>query len=671
MSTKSFLIALAAMMLPLVVSADTKVVTVDGIKYRISDNGPTTASVTQNVDISGDLVIPRTITIGNTDYTVTAIEDKAFMGCNNITSINIPNSVESIGVLAFSGSVEDDLLGLYTLGTKLISVTIGSGVKSIGANAFGGCKNLKDVYISDLSAWCGIKFGAGNVRGALDISDENPITFQEGELNVGNPLIYAKHLYINGNEAKDMIIPDGVTKINSYVFNGCNMTSITIPNSVTIIGEKAFEGCDNLTSVTIPKSVTRIEENAFRGCNNLTSVYISDIAAWCKITTESELPQPYHLFMMGEEIKDLIIPDGIKTINRSVFSGCKYLTSVTIPKSVTRIEENAFRGCNNLTSVYISDIAAWCTIYFRSNPLYYARHLYVKDEEITELVIPDEVKSIGKYAFEHFSELTSVKISNNVTSIGVNAFCGCPKLNNVTLGKSVKMIYTGAFADCDDLSDVTCFAANVPTTESNVFSHPERITLHVPEESIPLYKGYNPWASFKSIVKTEKTSYALTYMVDGEVYKSYDIKYGSTIIPESEPVKEGYTFSGWSEIPEEMPAYNVVITGTFTLIPLGQCSAPTINIENGEVVFACDTKGVQYHYDIQHFDVKRGDGNNIRLTNTYRISVYASKEGYEDSDVTTKDLQFAVGKKGDVDGDGNVNAADVVHLTNIIMSMAE
>ena len=96
-----------------------------------------------------------------------------------------------------------------------------------------------------------------------------------------------------------------------------------------------------------------------------------------------------------------------------------------------------------------------------------------------------------------------------------------------------------------------------------------------------------------------------------------------------------------------------------------QCSSPTISIKNGEITFACETDGVTYHYDIKSLDDKTGEGNSIKLTNTYRVSVYASKEGFTDSDVATKDIQMQL---CDANGDGVLNAADIVTIVNMIMS---
>ncbi len=197
-----------------------------------------------------------------------------------------------------------------------------------------------------------------------------------------------------------MTIPDSVTSIGSYAFYGCtNLTSVVIPNSVTNIGGYAFEDCSGLTSVTIPDSVTSIGFEAFKGCNGLTAVYIHDLAAWCGIEFGSSFSSAHHLYLDGEEVVDLTIPDSVTSIGSYAFHGCANLTSVAIPDSVTSIGSEAFYGCSGLTSV----------------------------------TIPDSVTSIGYYAFYGCSGLTSVTIRNSVTSIEAKAFYGCHGLTAVTI----------------------------------------------------------------------------------------------------------------------------------------------------------------------------------------------------------------------------------------------
>ena len=145
----------------------------------------------------------------------------------------------------------------------LTSVTIGNSVTSIGVRAFFNCSGLKDIYITDLTAWC-------NISGLNYLMSYNSID---------------KKLYLNNNLVTTLTIPDSVTTIGSGTFYGCSgLTSVTIPDSVISIGELAFYGCSGLTSVTIPDSVTSIGDCAFSGCSGLKNItYTGTIADWKNI----------------------------------------------------------------------------------------------------------------------------------------------------------------------------------------------------------------------------------------------------------------------------------------------------------------------------------------------------------------------------------------------------
>ena len=239
----------------------------------------------------------------------------------------------------------------------------------------------------------------------------------------------------------EIIISDSVTSIGNSAFSGCSsLTSVTIPDSVTSIGYEAFRGCSSLTSITLGNSVTSIESSAFTNCSRLTSVYYTgDIASWCGITFGNEYSNPLYyaaiLYINNELIKDIVIPDTITEIKKYAFYGWNG-TSITIPDSVTSIGNSAFNNCSILTSVYYTgDIASWCGITFSgstSNPLYYAHNLYIDNELIKDIVIPDTVTELKAYAFTGWNG-TSITIPDSVTSIGYGVFPGCSSLQSITI----------------------------------------------------------------------------------------------------------------------------------------------------------------------------------------------------------------------------------------------
>ena len=248
----------------------------------------TSVTIPDSVTSTGEYTFSDCVSLTSVTIpdSVTCIDNGAFYGCRSLTSVTIPDSVTSIGRSAFSRC------------TSLTSVTIPDSVTSIGSGAFSNCAALTGIWVTE-----GNSHYSSDASGVLFSKDKTTLVQCPGTLAA-------------------CTIPDSVTSIVGYAFDGCtSLTSVTIPDGVTSIGGAAFYGCTSLTSVTIPDSVTSIGKSAFRYCTSLTSV---------------------------------TIPDSVTSIDEYAFYDCKSLTSVTIPDSVTSIGDWAFSGCKSLTNVYFT-----------------------------------------------------------------------------------------------------------------------------------------------------------------------------------------------------------------------------------------------------------------------------------------------------------------------------
>ena len=204
---------------------------------------------------------------------------------------------------------------------------------------------------------------------------------------------------------------------------------------------------------------------------------------------------------------------------------------------------------------------------YNSNPLTTTKTLKINNEEIRDLVIPDDVKYIGDYAFRGCTNITSVTMGENVTKIGTSAFSGCKNCASFTIGENVTNIGSWAFQGCSALTSLISLPRKVPSTSSNTFDNSikDQTILYVPSAALEAYSSKTPWSDFYDIVALNIPKHQLAYYVDDALYKSFTLEEGEYITPEPAPEKEGYTFSGWSEIPERMPKHDVTVTGSFTL----------------------------------------------------------------------------------------------------------
>lgn len=332
-------------------------------------------------EFSGIAVIPSRVSFSGKTYVVTEIGESAFQDCKSLTSISLPETLTQIGNHAFIRC------------TSLTSIAIPAHMSKIGKNAFHVCESLSKADFSSIEHLCSIKF----------------------ETNTSNPLFYAHHLYIKGQEVRDVTIPNGITEIAQFT----------------------FWGCSSLTSVSMPESVTEIGQEAFHDCSGLTSIRFSN-----------------HL----------------NTIGKYAFAQCTGLTSLAIPESVTIISSFAFSGCENLVSV----------------------------------LIPDGEIVIGSFVFEYCRSLATITLPQGITVIYPLTFYDCTNLRSVTIPSSVTQIKDAAFYGSVNIKEIVSLVEH-PFAIGQAFPDIyDSATLYVPAGSMDEYKSTEGWNRFQNIVEVAK-----------------------------------------------------------------------------------------------------------------------------------------------------------------------
>ena len=300
---------------------------------------------------SGDLVIPSTITHNDTVYTITTISRNAFWKCTNITSLTLPNTLNSIIQGAFAGCT--GITG---------EVVIPNSVIHLGADTFRSCTNLNSVVFGNALA----KIGWAAFKGCTSLEHISPLP---ESLTRIYDCAFEGCRQLSGT----IVIPPLITQIDEKVFNSCNITSVVIPEGVTKIKSLAFGGCP-LDSINIPSSVTSIKvddgygEGAFCGCTQLQSIIVDDANSVydSRDNCNALIETATNTLLKG--CKNTIIPNTVSIIWEGAFAGCLDLDSITIPNSVSYLGIGAFARCDSLSTItlpssvsYISDCALACS----------------------------------------------------------------------------------------------------------------------------------------------------------------------------------------------------------------------------------------------------------------------------------------------------------------------
>ena len=420
---------LAAVILCGTVGASAADFSYGGIYYDITSDTEMTCSVASPDDgtnYTGDIVIPETVAYQGNTYRVTEIGWNAFRDCS-VSSVELPGSIETIRVAAFSGC------------TNMRGFTVPASVTSIESLAFDNCSGLRTLTFEDGTEPLLVGSNFSTENGQTGLFHDALIT----TIYLGRDIDYDDAVssqyempFVDMEQLREVTIGNTVTKIGEKLFYRCgSLSRVNFPENGNLrsIGAYAF-GSDTqwFSSLEIPEGVTEIGEGAFAGCVEMISV-----------TLPSTLISLGAYAFSGCSMSNVEIPDGITEINDWTFSGCVNLSAVAIPERLTAIGNRAFYNCRSLPEIDLPETLTSIGI-----------EAFYGCSSFTAMDIPDNVATIGEGAFDGCTGLTSVTIGDSVKELPASLFDGCGNLESVTVSAGVEKICGWAFYGCNKLREV-------------------------------------------------------------------------------------------------------------------------------------------------------------------------------------------------------------------------
>lgn len=433
---------------------------------------------------------------------VTSIGNVAFNSCDRLSQVSMPNSITKIGYSSFSQC------------QVLNSIKLSDNLVSIGSYAFYSCTSLTDIKLPNKLK----DIGDAAFDGCYALTQ---ITIPNSVEHIGIYAFDQCGLYINNNwnENNGFYIDDCLIKANientgQYAIKegtrliadnaaqNASMSSILFPNTISFIGVNAFHSCTHLKSVIIPKNVKVLGNGAFYRCTSLEKVIVSE---GVEAIGKSSFGDCFNLSIVQ-------LPASLKIIGSSAFSimgGLSQLKEIIIPNNVTSIGDYAFNNCRNLINVIIGE-----------NVKEIGTCAFDKCRNLTNIKLSSGLISIGSYAFRNNENLQDITLSDSLEYIGIGAFYNCHELENINIPGGVTEIGNNAFALCNKLKKIVVNNPAPPEIGDNTFYEvPLEVPVYVPDETaVKAYKAHKIWREMNIIAMsntpTEKPTYYIKSIED-------------------------------------------------------------------------------------------------------------------------------------------------------------
>ncbi len=445
--------------------------------------------------------------------TITKIPEKAFMDRTNLNSIIIPDSVTIIGAYAFSGC------------TGLTSLELPDSITSIGSHTFYCCSSLTSISIPEnVTSIEEYTFYGCSSLTSINIP-ENVTTIED-------------YTFYGCSSLTSIDLPDSITSIGISAFVNCSsLTSIVLPDSLTSIGRTAFYGCNSLIRIDLPENVTKIGNLAFGNCSRLKWIFIpasitsmsddgqdqdsvfygcsKDLVICCEV--EGYYGSHWNAYTKGQYLdtlygvnrddaefwgcldrtqEEIFIPDIVTSMPKNAFIGHNNLISITISSSIKYLDNNVFRDCENINYIKANSEVLKKLSYYgymfkgtvnvSEGSLVIEPYTFSDDIELTRVILPSTIVSIGKGAFSGCTVLTGIVLQDSLTSIDSEAFHNCSSLTSISIPNGITELSSSVFSGCDSLSSVI-LPEGLTVIGDNAFSGCTQITsIELPKSLITI-----------------------------------------------------------------------------------------------------------------------------------------------------------------------------------------